>query len=342
MKEKEKSLEIALKQIEKQYGKGAVMRMGERPSVIGDVISSGSIAIDSALGIGGYPKGRVVEIYGVEASGKTTLALHAIAEAQKAGGIAAFIDAEHALDSVYAKNLGIDIDNLYVSQPDTGEQALEIVEMLVRSASVDVVVIDSVAALVPKAEIEGDMGDSHMGLQARLMSQALRKLTAVISKSNTCVIFINQVRFKIGIVFGNPMTTPGGLALKFHSSIRLQIRRVTSVKQGENDIGNLTEVKVVKNKLAPPFKKASVTIYFGEGISKEGEILDIGSSLEIINKSGAWYSYNNTRIGQGRENTRIYLKENPDISAEIEVKIKKALGIDVKQDNGDKESKKKK
>ncbi len=342
MKEKEKSLEIALKQIEKQYGKGAVMRMGERPSVISDVISSGSIAIDSALGIGGYPKGRVVEIYGVEASGKTTLALHAIAEAQKAGGIAAFIDAEHALDSVYAKNLGIDIDNLYVSQPDTGEQALEIVEMLVRSASVDVVVIDSVAALVPKAEIEGDMGDSHMGLQARLMSQALRKLTAVISKSNTCVIFINQVRFKIGIVFGNPMTTPGGLALKFHSSIRLQIRRVTSVKQGENDIGNLTEVKVVKNKLAPPFKKASITIYFGEGISKEGEILDIGSSLEIINKSGAWYSYNNTRIGQGRENTRIYLKENPDISAEIEVKIKKALGIDVKQDNGDKESKKKK
>ena len=342
MKEKEKSLEIALKQIEKQYGKGAVMRMGERPSVISDVISSGSIAIDSALGIGGYPKGRVVEIYGVEASGKTTLALHAIAEAQKAGGIAAFIDAEHALDSVYAKNLGIDIDNLYVSQPDTGEQALEIVEMLVRSASVDVVVIDSVAALVPKAEIEGDMGDSHMGLQARLMSQALRKLTAVISKSNTCVIFINQVRFKIGIVFGNPMTTPGGLALKFHSSIRLQIRRVTSVKQGENDIGNLTEVKVVKNKLAPPFKKASITIYFGEGISKEGEILDIGSSLEIINKSGAWYSYNNTRIGQGRENTRIYLKENPDISAEIEVKIKKALGIDVKPDNGDKESKKKK
>ncbi len=342
MKEKEKSLEMALKQIEKQYGKGAVMRMGERPSVIGDVVSSGSIAIDSALGIGGYPKGRVVEIYGVEASGKTTLALHAIAEAQKAGGIAAFIDAEHALDSVYAKNLGIDIDNLYVSQPDTGEQALEIVEMLVRSASVDVVVIDSVAALVPKAEIEGDMGDSHMGLQARLMSQALRKLTAVISKSNTCVIFINQVRFKIGIVFGNPMTTPGGLALKFHSSIRLQIRRVTSVKQGENDIGNLTEVKVVKNKLAPPFKKASITIYFGEGISKEGEILDIGSSLEIINKSGAWYSYNNTRIGQGRENTRIYLKENPDISAEIEIKIKKALGIDVKQDNGDKESKKKK
>ncbi len=342
MNEKEKSLEMALKQIEKQYGKGAVMRLGEQPSVIADVISSGSIAVNTALGIGGYPKGRIVEIYGVEASGKTTLALHAIAEAQKAGGIAAFIDAEHALDSVYAKKLGIDIDNLYVSQPDTGEQALEIAEMLVRSASVDVVVIDSVAALVPKAEIEGDMGDSHMGLQARLMSQALRKLTAVISKSKTCVIFINQVRFKIGIVFGNPMTTPGGLALKFHSSIRIQIRRVTSVKQGETDVGNLTEVKIVKNKLAPPFKKASITIYFGEGISREGEILDIGTSLEIINKSGAWYSYDNTRIGQGRENTRIYLKDNPDISAEIEDKIKKALGINVEQNNGDKESKKKK
>ena len=340
--QKNKTLDSAIFQIQKQFGKGSIMRLGSDQAEAIPVIPTGALSLDIATGVGGFPRGRMTEIYGPESSGKTTLALHVIAEAQKAGGTAAFIDAEHALDSVYAKNLGIDIDNLYVSQPDTGEQALEIVEMLVRSASVDVVVIDSVAALVPKAEIEGDMGDSHMGLQARLMSQALRKLTAVISKSNTCVIFINQVRFKIGIVFGNPMTTPGGLALKFHSSIRLQIRRVTSVKQGENDIGNLTEVKVVKNKLAPPFKKASITIYFGEGISKEGEILDIGSSLEIINKSGAWYSYNNTRIGQGRENTRIYLKENPDISAEIEVKIKKALGIDVKQDNGDKESKKKK
>ncbi len=337
MNEKEKSLEMALKQIEKQYGKGAVMRLGEQSSVTADVISSGSLSIDSALGIGGYARGRIVEIFGAEASGKTTLALQAIAEAQKKGGIAAFIDAEHALDSVYARKLGVDIDNLYVSQPDAGEQALEIAEMLVRSGSVDLVVIDSVAALVPKAEIEGDMGDSHMGLQARLMSQALRKLTAVISRSKTCVIFINQVRFKIGVMFGNPMTTPGGLALKFHSSIRLQVRRVSSVKQGDTDIGNQVEVKVVKNKLAPPFKKALITIYFGEGVSKEGEILDIGASLEIIKKSGAWYSYGDDRIGQGRENTRIYLKENPAIANEVEEKIKKAMGININENIEDNE-----
>jgi len=342
MNNKEKSLDMALKQIEKQYGKGAVMRLGEKASVTTDIIPTGSIAIDVALGIGGFPRGRVVEIFGAESSGKTTLALHAIAEAQKMGGIAAFIDAEHALDSVYAGKLGVNVDDLYVSQPDTGEQALEITEMLVRSGSVDLVVIDSVAALVPKAEIEGDMGDSHMGLQARLMSQALRKLTAVISRSNTCVIFINQVRYKIGIIFGNPMTTPGGLALKFHSSIRLQVRKVTSIKSSDQDIGNTIEVKVVKNKLAPPFKKTQLGIYFGEGISKSGEILDMGVNLDIIEKNGAWYSYNGNRIAQGRENVRQYLKDNPKIEKEIEVKIRKALGLNVIENNKDRESKEKK
>ncbi len=342
MNNKEKSLEMALKQIEKQYGKGAVMRLGEKTSVTADVIPSGSISIDAALGIGGFPRGRVVEIFGAESSGKTTLALHAIAQAQKQGGIAAFIDAEHALDSVYAAKLGVNIDDLYVSQPDTGEQALEITEMLVRSGSVDLIVVDSVAALVPKAEIEGDMGDSHMGLQARLMSQALRKLTAVISRSKTCVIFINQVRYKIGIMFGNPMTTPGGLALKFHSSIRLQVRRVTSIKSGDEEIGNTVEIKVVKNKLAPPFKKTQVAIYFGEGISKSGEIVDMGVNLNIIEKSGAWYSYNGNRLSQGRENVRQYLKENPKMMEEIELKIRKALGLEIIENNKNRESKEKK
>lgn len=341
---KKKSLDVALKQIEKEYGKGAVMRLGERTSVTSDVISSGSVSIDAALGIGGFPRGRIVEIYGAESSGKTTLALQAVAQAQKAGGVAAFIDAEHALDPVYAGKLGVDIDNLYISQPDTGEQALEITEMLVRSGSVDIVVIDSVAALVPKAEIEGDMGDSHMGLQARLMSQALRKLTAAISRSKTCVVFINQVRYKIGIMFGNPMTTPGGLALKFHSTVRLEVRRVTSIKQGEEEIGNMVAVKVVKNKLAPPFKKAQVAIYFGEGVSREGELVDLGSTMNIIEKSGAWYSYNGERLGQGRENTRTLLKENTKLADEIEIKVRKAMGIAVAEDNKDttgKEEKKK-
>jgi len=335
-----KSLDIALKQIEKEYGKGSVMRIGDKSSTVLDVISSGSIAIDAALGIGGIPRGRIAEIYGAESSGKTTLALQMIAEAQKAGGIAAFVDAEHALDSIYAKKLGVDIDNLYISQPDTGEQALEITEMLVRSGSVDIIVVDSVAALVPKAEIEGDMGDSHMGLQARLMSQALRKLTAVISKSKTSVIFINQVRFKIGIMFGNPMTTPGGLALKFHSSIRLEVRRVTSIKSGEEEVGNIVEVKVVKNKVAPPFKKAQVSIYFGEGISREGEVVDLGSTLNIIEKSGAWYSYNGNKLGQGRENIRQFLKENKKIADEIEVKIRKAMGL-INEDNKNRTGEKK-
>ena len=337
---KMKSLEITLKQIEKEYGKGSVMRLGERPSVAGDIISTGSIAIDAALGIGGVPRGRIVEIYGAEASGKTTLALQIVAQSQKSGGIAAYIDAEHALDPQYAQKLGVDIDNLYISQPDTGEQALEITEMLVRSGSVDIVVIDSVAALTPTAEIEGDMGDSHMGLQARLMSQALRKLTAVINRSKTSVIFINQVRYKIGVMFGNPMTTPGGLALKFHSSIRLEVRRVTSIKSGEEEIGNIIEVKVVKNKVAPPFKRAQVSIYFGEGVSREGEIVDMATSLNIIEKTGAWYAYGNSKLGQGRENIRLFLKENKDVADEIEGKIRKAMGI-VIEDNKNRESKEK-
>ncbi|MEO0288196.1 MAG: recombinase RecA [candidate division WOR-3 bacterium] len=337
---KMKSLEMTLKQIEKDFGKGAIMRLGDKAMMAGDIISTGSIAIDAALGVGGIPRGRIVEIYGAESSGKTTLALQVVAQAQKNGGMAAYIDAEHALDPVYATKIGVDIDNLLVSQPDTGEQALEITEKLVSSGSIDVVVIDSVAALVPKAEIEGDMGDSHMGLQARLMSQALRKLTAVINRSKTAVIFINQVRYKIGVMFGNPMTTPGGLALKFHASVRLEVRRISSIKVGEDEVGNNIEVKVVKNKVAPPFKKALVSIYFGEGISKDGEIVDLGTSLNIIEKTGAWFSYGDIKLGQGKENVRQFLKENKKVADEIELKIRKALGMIV-EDNKTRESKEK-
>jgi len=326
MIEKKKALEMALGQIEKQFGKGAVMKLGENSHLNVDVISTGAIGLDIALGVGGVPRGRIVEIFGPESSGKTTVALHIIAEAQKNGGEAAFIDAEHALDPVYAKNIGIDIENLIVSQPDTGEQALEIAEALVRSGAIDVIVIDSVAALVPKAEIDGEMGDSHVGLQARLMSQALRKLAGVISKSNTTAIFINQLREKVGVMFGNPETTPGGRALKFYSSVRLDVRRVETLKQGNEFIGNRTRVKVVKNKVAPPFKEAEFDIIYGEGISKEGSILDVAVSLDIINKSGSWFSYNDQRLGQGRENVKQYLKENPEILKEIENKIRENFG----------------
>ncbi len=322
MIEKKKALEMALGQIERQFGKGAVMKLGENTHMNVESIPTGAIGLDIALGIGGVPRGRVVEIFGPAASGKTTVALHIIAEAQKAGGDAAFIDAEHALDPVYAKNLGVDIDNLLVSQPDTGEQALEIAEALVRSSAIDVIVIDSVAALVPKAEIDGEMGDAHVGLQARLMSQALRKLAGVISKSNTTAIFINQLREKVGIMFGNPETTPGGRALKFYASVRLDVRRIESLKIGSDIIGNRTRVKVVKNKIAPPFKEAEFDIIYGQGISKEGSILDVAANIDIIVKSGSWFSYNNQRIGQGRENARQYLKENKEVAAEIEKKIK--------------------
>ena len=321
--EKLKALDAALGQIEKQYGKGAVMKLGD-PAVQMNVetIPTGSISLDIALGLGGIPKGRIVEIYGPESSGKTTVTLHMIAEVQKRGGIAGFIDAEHALDPVYAKNIGVDIDNLYISQPDTGEQGLEITETMVRSGAIDIVVVDSVAALVPKAEIDGDMGDSHVGLQARLMSQALRKLTAVISKSNCTVIFINQLREKVGVMFGSPETTTGGRALKFYSSVRLDVRRIESLKQSGEVIGNRTRVKVVKNKIAPPFKEAEFDIMFGEGISSEGDILDLASDVNIINKSGAWYAYEGNKIGQGRENAKTYLKENPVICAEVEKKVR--------------------
>ena len=320
---KRKALSAALSQIEKQFGKGAVMRMGDIAAVRDvDVISTGSLGLDLALGIGGLPRGRVIEIYGPESSGKTTLTLQVIAEAQKAGGTAAFVDAEHALDPLYARKLGVDVDELLVSQPDTGEQALEITDMLVRSGSVDVVVVDSVAALTPKAEIEGDMGDSHMGLQARLMSQALRKLTANIKRSNTMVIFINQIRMKIGVMFGNPETTTGGNALKFYASVRLDIRRTGAIKKGDEIIGNETRVKVVKNKVAPPFKQAEFQILYGEGISREGEIIDMGVSHGFIEKSGAWYSHNGERIGQGKDNVREFLKQNPDIAAAVEGRIR--------------------
>jgi recombination protein RecA len=323
---KKKALGAALGQIEKQFGKGAVMRLGDSGAAR-DVasVSTGSLGLDIALGIGGLPRGRVVEIYGPESSGKTTLTLHAIAEMQKLGGTAAFVDAEHALDPTYAEKLGVNIDDLLVSQPDTGEQALEITDMLVRSGAVDIVVVDSVAALTPKAEIEGDMGDSHMGLQARLMSQALRKLTANIKRSNTLVIFINQIRMKIGVMFGNPETTTGGNALKFYSSVRLDIRRIGAIKKGDEILGNETRVKVVKNKVAPPFKQVEFDILYGQGISREGELIDMGVQANLVEKSGAWYSYNGNRIGQGKDNVRTFLKENPEMAAEIEAKVRELL-----------------
>ncbi len=320
--ERTKALEAALGQIEKQFGKGSVMKLGEFQAMNIDAIPTGALSLDIALGIGGLPRGRIVEIFGPESSGKTTLALHVIAEAQKAGGEAAFIDAEHALDPVYAKNLGVNIDNLIVSQPDTGEQALEITEALVRSGAIDVIVVDSVAALVPKAEIDGDMGDSHIGLQARLMSQALRKLAGAINKSNAIIIFINQLREKVGIMFGNPETTPGGRALKFYSSVRLDIRKVENIKIDGEVVGNRAKVKVIKNKVAPPFREAEFDIVYGKGISKEGNILDIAVNLDIIEKSGSWFSYNGARIGQGRENVKQYLAENPEIAKEVEEKIR--------------------
>ncbi len=321
--EKRKALEIAMGQIEKEFGKGSVMKLGEYKGMNVESIPTGALSLDVALGIGGIPKGRIIEIFGPESSGKTTLALHMIAEAQKKGGEAAFIDAEHALDPVYAKNLGVDIDNLIVSQPDTGEQGLEIAEALVRSGAIDIIVVDSVAALVPKAEIDGDMGDAHVGLQARLMSQALRKLAGVINKSNSVIVFINQLREKVGVMFGNPETTPGGRALKFYASVRLDIRRVESIKQDGNVIGNRVRVKVVKNKVAPPFREAEFDIIYGKGISKSGNILDLAVSLDIINKSGAWFSYNGERIGQGRENAKSYLENNPKMMDEVETKVRK-------------------
>ncbi len=327
--DKLKALDAALGQIEKQFGKGAVMKLGDPASRTNvETIPTGSLSLDIALGLGGIPKGRIVEIYGPESSGKTTVTLHMIAEVQKRGGIAGFIDAEHALDPVYAKNIGVDIDNLYISQPDNGEQALEITETMVRSGAIDIVVVDSVAALVPKAEIDGEMGDSHVGLQARLMSQALRKLTAVISKSNCCVVFINQLREKVGVMFGNPETTTGGRALKFYSSVRLDVRRIETLKQQGEAIGNRTRVKVVKNKIAPPFKEAEFDIIFGEGISMVGDIVDLAAEADIINKSGAWYAYNGNKIGQGRENTKQYLKDNPDICEEINRKVRAHYGLD--------------
>jgi recombination protein RecA len=325
--DKLKALEQALGQIEKQFGKGSIMKLGEDSKLNIEAISTGSLDLDIALGIGGVPKGRVVEIFGPESSGKTTVALHIVAEAQKNSGVAAFVDAEHALDPAYAKNLGVDIENLIVSQPDTGEQALEITEALVRSGAVDVVVIDSVAALVPKAEIEGEMGDSHVGLQARLMSQALRKLTGAINKSNCVVIFINQLREKVGIMFGNPETTPGGRALKFYASIRLDVRKIDTIKQGDAVIGNRTRVKVVKNKVAPPFKQAEFDIMYGLGISREGNVLDVAVTNEIVQKSGAWFAYNDQKLGQGRENSKNFFKENPQIALEIENKIREKNGL---------------
>ncbi len=327
MSDRKAALDMALRQIEKQFGKGSIMKLGEQAEKRVSTVSSGALAVDIALGVGGYPKGRIVEIYGPESSGKTTVALHAIAEVQRKGGQAAFIDAEHALDPVYAQNLGVNIDELLLSQPDTGEQALEIAEALVRSGAVDILVVDSVAALVPKAEIEGEMGDSHVGLQARLMSQALRKLSGAINKSKTIAIFINQIREKVGVMFGNPETTPGGRALKFYSSVRLEVRRAEVLKQGNDMVGNKTKVKVVKNKVAPPFKVAEVDIMYGEGISREGSILDIGSELDIVQKSGAWYSYNEERLGQGRENSKQFLKENADITEAIETKIREHYGL---------------
>ncbi|MCL6639095.1 MAG: recombinase RecA [Firmicutes bacterium] len=328
MSDRQKALDMALMQIERQFGKGSIMKLGEASAKLNvEVIPTGSLELDLALGVGGVPRGRVIEIFGPESSGKTTVALHIIAEAQKTGGTAAFVDAEHALDPVYARNLGVDIENLLVSQPDTGEQALEIAEALVRSGAVDVIVVDSVAALVPRAEIEGEMGDSHVGLQARLMSQALRKLTGAISKSRTTVIFINQIREKVGIVYGSPETTTGGRALKFYASIRLEVRKVENIKQGADVIGNRTRVKVVKNKVAPPFKQADFDIMYGTGISREGSILDAAANLGIVGKSGAWYSYGEERLGQGRENAKEFLRDHPEVAAEIEQKVRQALGV---------------
>ena len=326
--ERQKALDAALGQIEKQFGKGTVMKLGEQVETMGvEAISTGSLSLDLALGVGGIPRGRIVEIYGPESSGKTTVALHMVAEVQRQGGIAGFIDAEHALDPVYASNIGVDIDNLYISQPDSGEQALEITETMVRSGAVDIIIVDSVAALVPKAEIDGDMGDSHVGLQARMMSQACRKLTAAISKTNCTVIFINQLRAKVGIVYGNPEVTTGGRALKFYSSVRLDVRRVEALKQGGEIIGNHTRVKVVKNKVAPPFREAQFDIMFGKGISVEGDVLDLAAAADIIQKSGAWYAYNGDKIGQGRENAKLYLAEHPDVMEEVEAKVREAHGF---------------
>ncbi|MEV4628936.1 recombinase RecA [Micromonospora sp. NPDC049523] len=327
--DREKALDLALAQIDKQFGKGSVMRLGERPQIQMAVIPTGSIALDVALGVGGLPRGRVVEIYGPESSGKTTVALHAVASAQRAGGIAAFIDAEHALDPEYAKALGVDTDAMLVSQPDTGEQALEIADMLIRSGALDIIVIDSVAALVPRAEIEGEMGDSHVGLQARLMSQALRKITGVLSNTNTTAIFINQLREKIGVMFGSPETTTGGRALKFYASVRLDVRRIESLKDGTDVVGNRTRVKVVKNKVAAPFKQAEFDIMYGKGISREGSLIDVGVEQSIIRKSGAWYTYDGDQLGQGKEKAREFLKDNPDVAAEIEKKILEKLGVGV-------------
>ena len=328
--EKMKALDAALAQIEKQYGKGSVMKLGDQSANMGiDVVPTGSLSLDLALGLGGMPRGRIIEIYGPESSGKTTVALHVVAEVQKMGGIAGFIDAEHALDPTYAAHIGVDIDNLYISQPDNGEQALEITETMVRSGAVDVIIVDSVAALVPKAEIDGEMGDSHVGLHARLMSQALRKLTGIISKSNCVVIFINQLREKVGVMFGNPETTTGGRALKFYASVRLDVRRIETLKVGGEVVGNRTRVKVVKNKVAPPFKEAEFDIMFGKGISKEGDILDLAVLHDIINKAGAWYSYNGEKIGQGRENTKLYLANNPEVMEEIEQQVRNKWGIGV-------------
>lgn len=331
MSDRKQALEMALRQIEKQFGKGSVMKLGEAANAPVSTVSSGALALDIALGVGGYPRGRVIEVYGPESSGKTTVALHAIAEVQKNGGQAAFIDAEHALDPVYAGKLGVNVEDLLLSQPDTGEQALEIAEALVRSGAIDIIVVDSVAALVPKAEIEGEMGDSHVGLQARLMSQALRKLSGAISKSRSIAIFINQIREKVGVMFGNPETTPGGRALKFYSSVRLEVRRAETLKQGNEMVGNRTRIKVVKNKVAPPFKQAEVDIMYGEGISREGSLLDIGSELDIVNKSGAWYSFNGERLGQGRENAKEHLKDHPEIAASIERRIREHYDLDVQQ-----------
>ena len=328
-----KALESAIAQIERNYGKGAVMKLGDNTHLNVETVPSGSLSLDIALGVGGVPKGRIVEVYGPESGGKTTVALHMVAEVQKRGGIAGFIDAEHALDPVYAKKIGVDIDNLYISQPDTGEQALEIAETMVRSGAIDIVIVDSVAALVPKAEIEGDMGDSHVGLQARLMSQALRKLTAIIGKTSCTVIFINQLREKVGVMFGNPETTTGGRALKYYSSIRLEVRRGEQIKKDGDAIGNRTRIKVVKNKVAPPFREAEVDIIYGEGISREGDILDLAAKEDIVNKSGAWYAYEGNKIGQGREKAKTYLKEHPDVMAEIEEKVREKFSKETKTED---------